>query len=98
MQRRATANPSTDGIAASHRQRAAPAVSTRKPSQPGRSQNHRAKNAKPTASEPNKVSHCSAPVLLGSCPDCAVVMVAPVANIILRQFAQDKPVKPNHVM
>jgi len=36
-QRRATANPSTDGTAASHRQREAPAVSARNPSQPGSS-------------------------------------------------------------
>ena len=50
-QRMATANPSTDGTAASQRQRAAPAVSTVKPSHCGSSQNHKEKNAAPTASE-----------------------------------------------
>ena len=55
-QRRATANPSTDGTAATHRHRAAPAISTLKPSHPGSSQNHRPKNAAPTASETTAVS------------------------------------------
>ena len=56
-QRIATANPSTEGMAASHRQRAAPAVSTLKPSQPGSSQNHNAKKPAPTRMEATAVSH-----------------------------------------
>ena len=52
--RRATANPSTDGTAASHRQFGV--VSTRNPNHPGSSQNHSAKNAVLTASEA-KVVH-----------------------------------------
>src|SRR5271157_29701 len=70
-QRKATANPSTDGTAASHRQRAAPAVSTLKPSHPGSSQNHKLKNAAPTSSDATVVSHCSpreALRLLSVCP------------------------------
>src|SRR5579863_10680544 len=59
-QRSATENPSTDGSAASHRQCAVPAVSTRKPSHCGNSQNHRPKNALPTASAEIVVSHRSA--------------------------------------
>ena len=55
--RSATAKPTTDGMAASQRQRAAPAVSTRKPSQRGSSQNHSAKNARPTASDAIADSH-----------------------------------------
>ena len=47
-QRSATANPSTEGTAASHRQYDPPAVSTRKPSHPGSSQNHKEKNNAPT--------------------------------------------------
>src|SRR5437588_6252607 len=88
MQRRATANPSTDGIAASHRQRAAPAVSTRKPSHPGSSQNHSAKKAPPTASAAAALIHfsrrsCSRRSGAGAPLDCVGVIVRPsVADII----------------
>src|SRR5579864_6115141 len=54
-QRMATAKPRTEGTAASQRQRAAPAVETANPSQPGSSQNHSAKKAQPTASEARAV-------------------------------------------
>jgi hypothetical protein len=53
----ATANPRTDGTAASHRQVDAPAVSARKPSHPGRSQNHREKKPIPTANAASAASH-----------------------------------------
>src|SRR5512146_1670539 len=59
-QRIATAKPITDGIAASHLQRAAPAVSTRNPSHCGNSQNHKVKNAVPTRSEAAAVGQRSA--------------------------------------
>src|SRR5579863_10511167 len=55
-QRRATANPIKDGTAAIHRQRAAPAISTLKPSHCGSSQNHKEKNTAPTAREASVVS------------------------------------------
>jgi hypothetical protein len=44
---------------ANHRQLAAPAVSTRKPSHGGSKQNHKPKNAAPTASEAIVVAHPS---------------------------------------
>src|SRR5579863_1367105 len=55
-QRVATANPHTDGRAATQRQRATPATSTVKPSHRGNSQNHKEKNAAPTVSEAKAVS------------------------------------------
>jgi hypothetical protein len=56
IQRRATAKPRTEGMAASQRQRAGPVVSTWKPSQDGSSQNQRARNAAPTVREAKVVS------------------------------------------
>src|SRR5215472_2153161 len=56
MQRRAAAKPRIEGTAASHRQRATPAISTLKPSHRGSSQNHSEKNTAPTASEAAAVS------------------------------------------
>src|SRR5229473_1577060 len=82
MQRRATANPSTDGTAASHRQRAEPGISTRKPSHRGSSQNHKAKNAAPTASEANAVSQRLPFPAAGALVDCASVILPPVAKSI----------------
>ena len=80
-QRTATANPSTDGIAASHRQRATPA-STLKPSHRGSSQNHRAKNAAPTASEAIAVGYrfqCDATGL----PDRSPAIDPPVVLVFI---------------
>lgn len=55
-QRNATANPMTDGKAASHRHRAAPAVSMVKPSHTGSSnQNQKAKNPAPTANDARRI-------------------------------------------
>src|SRR6266581_4834911 len=66
MQRRATANPSAEGTAASHRQRAVPAISALNPSHCGSSQNHREKNAPPTISEATAVGHRSpCPTVIG---------------------------------
>src|SRR5580658_4059132 len=75
MQRRATANPSTDGSAASHRQRAAPAISTLKPSHRGISQNHKAKNAPPTVREAAVVSQRLPGPADGSIVDCASILI-----------------------
>src|SRR5580704_15561980 len=73
MQRSATANPNTDGTAPSHRHPTVLALSTRKPSHPGNSQNQRAKNAAPTASAAAAVSHCS----MDGPADCERAMKAP---------------------
>jgi hypothetical protein len=74
-QRSATANPSTDGTAASHRQRDAPAISTLKPSHRGSSQNHNAKNATPTAGEATAVSQRLPFPAAGALVDCASIIV-----------------------
>src|ERR1039457_5759425 len=79
MQRRATANPSTDGSAASHRQCAVPAISTRKPSHCGSSKNHKQKNAPPTASEASAACHRSPCSTAGTLPDSPSVIGPPVA-------------------
>src|SRR5690349_17371755 len=60
IQRKATANPSTEGMAASQRQGATSAA-TRNPSHPGKSQNHSRKKAVPTTSAARRVSQRSAP-------------------------------------
>jgi hypothetical protein len=69
-QRRATANPSADGSAASHRQLAA--VSTRKPGHWGGSQNHKPKNAAPTVSEAVVVGHPCQRATAGTFPAVSV--------------------------
>jgi len=58
MHRMATANPSTDGRTAIHRHCATRATSTRKPSQGGSNQNHKAKNAVPTINDAMVAGHC----------------------------------------
>src|ERR1700737_198771 len=73
MQRRATANPSTDGPAASHRQRPVPAISALTPSHCGSSQNHKEKNAPPTISEATAVGHRSPCPTGGILPDSSVI-------------------------
>src|SRR5437899_1209904 len=83
MQRRATANPSTDGTAASHRQRAAPAVSTRKPSHCGSSQNHKVKNTAPTIREATVAGHRSPGVIFGALPDCPVTGLPVVRTYLI---------------
>src|ERR1700733_5523041 len=55
----ATAKPSTEGTAAIHRHRAAPAVSTSKPSYGGNSQNHSARNDAPTTNDAMVVPQCT---------------------------------------
>jgi hypothetical protein len=80
-QRNATANPITDGMAASHRQRAAPAVSTRNPSHPGSNQNHNAKNDAPTASANAALGHAFDRVLCGVLSACAFMCGPPCETI-----------------
>src|SRR5215469_1339223 len=53
-------------MAASHRQRAAPAVSTRNPSHWGSSTNHNMKNATPVASEASTGGHRLLPIAADS--------------------------------
>src|SRR5580658_1769792 len=93
MQRRATANPSTDGSAASHRQRAAPAISTLKPSHRGISQNHKAKNAPPTVREAAVVSQRLPGPADGSIVDCASILIGvhlqsrgPLRDMLLPEY------------
>jgi len=71
MQRKAAANPKTDGIAASHLHEVFPAASTSKPSQPGKSQNQRAKKAAPTTSEAAAVTQLPTRLSDGFPWDCA---------------------------
>src|SRR5579872_1521851 len=72
-QRSAMPNPNADGIAASHRHRAVPAISTEKLSHRGKSQNHSAKNAEPTVSEVMAVSQL---VSFAAC-ECLLVIEPP---------------------
>src|SRR6202521_4571460 len=73
MQRKAMANPSTDGTPATHRQRAVPATSALNPSHCGSSQNHREKNAPPTISEATAVGHRPPCPTGGILPDSSVI-------------------------
>jgi hypothetical protein len=77
-------NSSTDGTAASHRQRAALAVSTLKPSHRGSSQNHREKNATPTASEATAVGHRFPSAIVGA-SDCSPTIGSPVRPVSLHR-------------
>ena len=72
MQRKAMANPSTDGTTATHRQRAVPATSALNPSHCGSSQNHKEKNAPPTISEATAVGHRAPRATVGILPDSSV--------------------------
>src|SRR5579872_5331734 len=74
-QRSATANPSTEGTTASHRQRALPAISTLKPSHCGKNQNHKAKNAVPTAREAMAVRARLPCPAAGAPEDCVNVVI-----------------------
>jgi hypothetical protein len=81
--RSATANPITDGIAASHRQRA---VSTWNLSHPGNSQNHSAKNAVPTASDAAADSQGFPCAEAGELPDRPLTIDPPAAHVIRIYF------------
>ncbi len=79
-QRTATANPKTDGRAASQRQWAPPAISKRNPSHCGRSQNHNEKNAVPTASAASAMGQCCSCELIGTFPEFGFVIIPPICT------------------
>src|SRR5208282_528559 len=74
MQRSATAKPNAEGMAATQRQRIAPAVSMRKPSNGGSNQNHSARKAAPAAREASVISKCETRFVSGEAPVCRLVM------------------------
>jgi hypothetical protein len=82
-QRRAIANANTDGAAANHRQRAAPAISTLKPSHRGSSHNHREKNAAPTATEAAADSRREPSPASAVLQACTLVMSTSSAKIVI---------------
>src|SRR5690242_16779975 len=91
-QRRATANPKTEGSAATHRQYEVPAISTRKPSHCGKSQNHSEKNSVPAMSEVIAAGQCSSCAAVATFPECAVVISPPIAlrtSLTLRFLQHD---------
>jgi hypothetical protein len=79
-QRKATAKPNTDGRAASQRQWAAPAISTRNPSHSGRSQKHNQKNAVATASATIAMGQCCSPGIIGTFPEFGFVIIPAICT------------------
>src|ERR1051326_5380217 len=92
-QRSATANPKTEGITASQRQRAVPTVSTVNPSPPGSSQNHSAKNPAPTARAAAALSHCS----LRRCSESPAAEAPPLRTSVITLICKGSLFQRSHV-